>query len=366
MLYLHRLCQQKKSKLIRCVESHSPIYKNTIRVAPLLDPQRSHNFLDCLISAFIRSRSRLNWNIFLDMPITSVQLKLMRKFHHQYLFGTLSFMNILLFSLPLLSYWIPRDAALRSANLLSISKVFQSVVIMSLSLTLPNLLSSIFRILCLLSTEIVTVTQKQTRKTASGFFSLILCIPEVIILAYVIPYSDHRVFHFIVRTRLTLLIWKTFSVIYPQNQNSWPLASWLAIIIFYNTASITLLCHEYVNGTSHNDLAIISAVFHMLSFIIYAAITINWHFKFRMQMKHVRMTADQLTTSFYSIGLFLCWLCLIVINLTSPNHIEWYDWNSYSIASCAVMYPMFNLIVIMGEFLITDKEMLSALVWELK
>ena len=292
----------------------------------------------------------------MHIVIVSILLKLIRMIRPQYLFGTLLFINVLLFLFPVFLRWDPRNTSLLSADLLFTSIFFQPLVVMGLSLALPNFVISVFRFLCRVTIE--KVTRKETCKTASGFSSMFLFIQEATILLYVIPQADYLILNFIMRTRLTLLIWKTFSVIYPQNQNSWPLASWLAIIIFYNTASVTLLCDEYINDTSHNDRGVISGVFFIFSFIIYAVITIKWHVKIRMQTKDAQMTSDQLTSSCYLVALFICWFGSIVINSTSQNQIEWYDWNSYSIVSYAVMYPMFNLIVIMGELLAAEQELL--------
>ena len=262
-------------------------------------------------------------------------------------FGVISFANIILYIIPLMlekePFGYSSDTSLPIyASLQSIE--FRYTLIISLSISIPLSLEILLRILLLQKKE------KIPQNLVSNVVTLsFLAVPDLVILFYMIPNSKITAIHYVIRSRISFLLWTVFLFIHRYSGKYWSRFGWMILIISMTISRVAVFYSDYSSGTNKDFIIIIVICFQIISFLTFAIMSVKWFIFLFDFSKKAPVSTDQYLCCVYASAMLICWLGVIIGVSFNPNFPLWYKWDSNLLVLHTLMFTVFYVVVTLFE-----------------
>ena len=278
-----------------------------------------------------------------------------------YLISFLSIITLGICLIPVILNW-DLDAGQRDEFKLPIassllSKEFYTSLVVSLSISIPLIIELITRPI------MITKSSLFDKVLFSNCIILLsLAIPDIIILFYVIPYRDLKILNFILRARLVVVFWSSFTVMLNYGGGVvWGKNNTLLCQVFVCGGRIIGIFRSQCVGFAYKALLYSGFTFDALAFIIFISLAYKWLAFVYIESKKLKtQSADRYLCSVYVVAT-LVWLTGILVTFyMNPNSVEWSTSDSTKLTIHTLMYTVYYVLILVFEGKVLTREILMA------
>ena len=277
-----------------------------------------------------------------------------------YLISFLSIITLGICLIPVILNW-DLDAGQRDEFKLPIassllSKEFYTSLVVSLSISIPLIIELITRPI------MITKSSLFDKVLFSNCIILLsLAIPDIIILFYVIPYRDLKILNFILRARLVVVFWSSFTVmlnygggvVLGQNKT-------LLCQVFVCSGRIIGNFRSHYVGFTYKALLYSGFTADALAFFVYTTLTYRWLTFVYNDSKCKTQSADRYLCTVYVVATFVWWTGVLVTFYMNPNSVEWSTSDSTKLTVHTLLYTVYYVLILVFEGKVLTREMLMA------
>ena len=294
------------------------------------------------------------WNL------RGIFLNIRKKITLLFLLSCLSIVTLCLCFIPVALNWDIQAGQKDNSSLpiasSVLSKEFYTSLVISLSISIPLIIELITRPIMIPKS---TLFDKVL--FSNSIILLSLAIPDIVILFYVIPYRDLKILDFILRARLIIVIWSSFTIVLNYGGG---------VVLGQNK---TLLCQVFVcsgriigNFRSHYVGFTYKALLYSgftadaLAFFVYTTLTYRWLTFVYNESKCKTQSADRYLCTVYVVATFVWCPGVLVTFYMNPNSVEWSTSDSTKLTVHTLLYTVYYVLILVFEGKVLTREMLMA------
>ena len=237
------------------------------------------------------------------------------------------------------------------------SEEFHTSIVASLSISIPLLIELITRPMMIPKSSLFD------KVIFSNFVILCsLAIPDLLTLFYAMPYHDLHILNFILRARMVVVVWSSFTVILIYGGGFiWGQGSSMLCQAFVCGSRVIGNFRPHYVGLTHKALLYSGFTFDALAFIIFISLAYKWlAFVYKESKQLKTQSADRYLCSVNVVGLLVCWAGAIITFYMNPNSVEWSTSDSTKLTSHTLMYTVYYVLILVFEGKVLTREMLLA------
>jgi len=252
---------------------------------------------------------------------------------------------------PLLVHWKMVDSASSPPVLIALkSTEYQTSLIVSLSISTPMFLELLLRIFMNAKVEFVL---------PNAIILTALAIPDLIILTYVRIFLDLNALNYLLKARLLLFMWLACTFIKKCGGSRWSYYGLLMSFTFLCVGRILSFYKGYFSQEVHDVLNILGSISDLQAFVTFMFMSVRWfHFIYK-EIKNNSMTNHQYLCNLYVTAVLITCSGLYINMNTSPDAVDWYNWDTNELIFSTLMFTIFYVIVILFEGRALQREMLQ-------